>query len=367
MRDFGNFGGYISLFEAYDEWRDDVREGRIPREQLAEALNCTLEEADTRFDFPSFLFGPVRQSMWYGYERVQQQYRRYARVESAPDFRERRLYGLTGMSKPGYTGEHGEWTQMKRGERPPAALVVDTYGGVYSMTRHLIINDEGNELLNSAPEEMGDAMAEFVVEAIIALIESNPTAPDGDPFFSVARGNMITGNTATAGLSEDTLATALSRMTKQRDDSGRRIRVSVSTLAVGDPRWELVARRILRSSDTGTTVNDTGTNVFDKGTYNPLRAAGLPDDAIVYDAYFNDSDDWYLFADPRRVPAFAVGFLNGQERPQVFLKNPEVRNVLGGGGQDPYTFELQSIDWLVRQDFGAAPVDPRGAFKASVT
>jgi hypothetical protein len=359
MRDYGQYGRPILLFEAYDEWRDDVKNGVIPPESLAESLNCSLQEADTRYDFPSFLYGPVRQSMWYGYERVQQQYRRYARVESAPDFRERRLYGLTGMSKPGYAGEHGEFTQMKRGERPSAALVVDTYGGVYAMTRHLIVNDEGNELLNSAPEEMGDAMAEFVVETIIALIEANPTAPDGAAFFSTGRGNQITGNTATAGLSEDTLATGLSKMTKQRDDTNRRIRVTVASVVVGDPRWELVARRILGSADTGTTQNDTGTQVFDKGRYNPLRAAGLPDDAVVYDPYFNDTDDWYLFADPRRVPAFAVGFLNGQERPQVFLKNPEYRNVLGG--------ELQSLDWLVRQDFGAAAVDPRGAFKASVT
>lgn len=361
MKNYGNYGRPILLFEAYEEWRDDVRSGRLE-----------LEEADTRFDFPSFLFGPVRTSMWHGYDLVMQQYRRYARVESAPDFRERRLKGLIGMSKPGYIGEHGEAPQMMRGERPPATLVVDTYGGTYSMTRHLIVNDESNELLNSAPEMMGESMAEFIVETIIALIESNPTAPDGNPMWSTGRGNQITGNTATAGLSEDTLATGLSRMTKQRDDNNRRITVSVASIVVGDPRWELVARRILRSTDTGTTAPGsggagTGTNVFDKGTYNPLRAAGLPEDAIIYDAYLSDADDWYLFADPRRVPAFAVGFLNGNERPQVFLKNPEYRNILGGGGQEPYTFEIQAIDWLVRTDFGVAPVDPRGTFRAVVT
>jgi hypothetical protein len=359
MKDYGNYGRPILLFEAYEEWRDDVRSGRLE-----------LEEADTRFDFPSFLFGPVRQSLWYGYDRVGNQYKRYARVESAPDFRERRLYGLTGMTKPGYVGEHGEFPQMTRGERPPATLVVDTYGGTYSMTRHLIINDESNELLNSAPEQMGESMAEFVVETIIALIESNPTAPDGAAMWSTGRGNQITGNDATAGLSEDTLATGISRMTRQRDFDNRRIRVSVKSLVVGDPRLELIARRILRSSETGTTSQTSGTgtasSVFDKGTYNPIQGL-LPEGAVVYDPYLSDTNDWYLFADPDRVPAFAVGFLNGQERPQVFLKNPEYRNILGGGGQESYTFEIQSIDWLVREDFGAAPVDPMGTFRAVVS
>lgn len=369
MRNYGIYGRPVLLFEAYEEWREDVKAGRVRPatefDHLQESEHF-LQEADTRYDFPSFLFGPVRQSMWHGYDRVQPQYRRYARVESAPDFRERRLRGLIGMTLPGYVGEHGEFPQMVRGERPPATLVVDTYGGTYSMTRHLIINDESNELLNSAPEEMGDSMAEFVVQTIIALIESNPTAPDGAAFFSTGRGNMITGNEAVAGLSEDTLATGLSRMTKQRDDNNRRISVQVASLVVGDPRWQLTADRILNSQNTGSVSNDTATSVFDKGVRNPLMGAGISSSAIVYDPYLSDTNDWYLFADPSRVPAFAVGFLNGQERPQVFLKNPEYRNVMGGGGQDPYTFELQSLDWLVREDFGVACVDPRGAFKASV-
>jgi hypothetical protein len=105
--------------------------------------------------------------------------------------------------------------------------------------------------------------------------------------------------------------------------------------------------------------------VFDKGNMNPL-AGIIPNDAVVYDPYLSDANDWYLFADPARVPAFAVGFLNGQEQPQVFLKNPEVRTALGGGGQDPYTFELDSIDFKVRMDFGVAAVDPRGAYRSVV-
>jgi hypothetical protein len=108
MSRYGDYKRPVVLFEAYSDWREQQN----------------LEEADTRSDFPSFLYGPVRQSMWYGYERVQPQYKRYARIENMPDFRERRLRGLTGMSKPGYVGEHGEYPMMTRGERPAAPLVV---------------------------------------------------------------------------------------------------------------------------------------------------------------------------------------------------------------------------------------------------
>lgn len=347
---YGDYGRPVLLFEAYEDWREERQ----------------IEEADTKADFPEFLFGPVRSSLWHGYERVQPQYKRYARVENAPDFRERRLRGLNGFSKPGYVGDHGDYPVVGRTERKAASLVVDTYGAQYQITRQAIINDDANELLNSAPTELGDAAAQFVVETIIALIESNPNAPDGTAFF-----HSNHGNTGTAALSEDALVDAIAALTKQVDDNGRRIRVSPQTLVVPTPRLQMVANRIINSQLTGTVLSYTGaagagTGVFDKGNVNVL-AGVLPADAVVYDPYLTDSTDWYLFADPNRVPAFAVGFLNGQEAPQVFLKNPEARAALGGGGQDPYTFQLDSVDFKVRLDFGVAPVDYRGAYKSVVT
>jgi hypothetical protein len=358
MRNYGTVGRPNMLLEAYEDWRDD-RQNDI---QEAEDTGLELREADTRFDFPEFLYGPMRTSMYDGYEEVEGNYRTYGRVESMPDFKERRIRGLVGMTKPGYIGEHGEPPPMTRGERPPASLVVDTYGGTYSMTRHLIINDESNELLNSAPREMGRAAAEFIVETIISFIESNPNAPDGDPVWSVGRGNQ-----GTAELSEDSLALALGVMTKRRDLNNRRIKITPNKIVVGDPKWELVLDRILHSTETGVrTGSQTSTSTFDKGTLNPLQNYSLARNLTpVYDAYLNDANDWMLFADPGRVPVFAIGFLNGQEAPRVYLKNPELRSIMGGGGQDPYDMEIRSLHWYVEFDFGMAVVDPLGTYRST--
>jgi hypothetical protein len=344
---YGDFGKPIRLLEAYKEWRDE-----------------RLEEADSKADFPSFLMGPVTQSLWHGYSRAQSQYRRYTRVENVSDFRERRLRGLNGLTGIGYVGDHGEYPGMRRTERPPATLAIDTYGGVYAITRQAIRNDDSNELLNRNPADMGYAAGLFVLETIVALIESNPTAPDGNPFFSVGRGNQVVTD-----LSEDALATAIGAMEDQLDDDGRRIHVSPAALVVKNARMQLMANRILNSQFTGANVNWTGgagagTNVFDKGTINPLSGI-LPNDGVVRDPFFSDANDWYMFADPNDVPAFAVGFLDGREEPFVGLKDPHVRAALGSG-EDPYTYELDSIDFKVRFDFGVAPVDPRGAYRAIV-
>jgi hypothetical protein len=261
-------------------------------------------------------------------------------------------------------GDHGEYPGMRRTERPPAVLVIDTYGGVYGITRQAIRNDDTNELLNRNPADMGYAAGLFVLETIVALIESNPTAPDGSPFFGAGRGNDVV-----TALSEDSLAVAIGAMEDQLDDDNRRIHVTPAALVVKNARMQLIANRILNSQFTGANINYTGaagvgTDVFDKGTINPL-AGILPNDGVIRDPFFSDSNNWYMFASPNDVPAFAVGFLDGREEPFVGLKDPMVRAALGAG-TDPYTYELDSVDFKVRFDFGVAPVDPRGAYRSVV-
>jgi hypothetical protein len=349
---YGNWGKQIELFEAYLDFRG------------AKAAALGIEEADTKADFPGWLWGPVRRSVWQGYDRIEPQFEKYTRSEDMPDFRPRLIHGLNALHGFGYVGDHGEYPEMARTERGGPSLVIDTYGGQYSITRQAIINDDSGDLLNRNPADMGYAAGQFVAEALIALIESNPTAYDGVAFFHASRGNLVT-----TPLSEDALADAMTHFESMRDDDNYRIRVKAVSMLLKSFRLELIARRIINSTVTGTAQSYTGaagagSNVFDKGTINPL-AGVLPGDSIIRDQYLSDSNDWYLFADPATVPAFAVGYLNGNKKPFVGLKDPYVRNAMGAG-MDPYTFEIDSIDFKVRHDFGVGHIDPRGAFKASV-
>jgi len=343
---YGNWGGPIALFEAWEEFNE-------------------LHEADSKADFPGWLWGPVRRSVWQGYTRIEPQWRRYSRVEDMPDFRPRLIHGLNALSGFGFVGDHGEYPGMRRTERGGPALVIDTYGGVYAITRQAIINDDSGELLNRNPGEMGYAAGNFVASALVALVESNPTAYDTlGTFFNSTR-----GNTTVDPLSEDSIADAITFMESQFDDSGYRIMIRAATLVVKSARMEMIARRIINSTVTGTNIQWTGaagvgSSVMDKGVLNPLQGI-LDGDAIVREAFLNDLNDWYLFADPQDVPSFTIGFLNGNEQPFVGLRDPQVRNALGAG-MDPYQFELDSIDFKVRHDFGVAAIDPRGAYKGIV-
>ena len=352
MNKFGDIGRPVLLYEAFIDYRDTLL-GKAERGEM------DLAEAVSKADFPSFLYGPVDTSVYNGYTRVDPQYRRYGRVESLNDFRSRRIKGLNGLSGIGYVGDHGDYPEMNRTERKNAELIIDTYGGTYGITRQAIINDNSGELLKDNPSDMGYAAAIFVTETIIAYIESNPTAPDGVATFHASR-----NNTVTTALSEQSLATAISTMEAQLDEDGRHIVVRPRTLAVKNVLLELAANRIINSQETGTTINDTATTAFDKGTKNPLQGI-LPSDAVVRDPYWSDANDWYLFADPKDVPGFAVGFLNGKEQPSVFLKNPEAKAAMGSG-TDPYSWDIDSVDFKIRLDFGVAVVDPRAVYRSVV-
>lgn len=347
---YGQFGKPCVVLEDMKEWRADVLAGRV---QEADGAYGTQSKAD----FAAFFDGPVRTSFYKGYETVESSWKRIVSVESATDFKATRIKGLNGMTGFGYVGDLGEYPGMKRTFRPEASLVVDTYGGVYRITRQAIRNDESRQILQSTPQEMGEAAGIFVTELVLAMIQANPTAPDGLPFYSSARGNEVA-----EALDSTSLIKGVAWLGQQKNDDGRPIRVRTQTLLVQNEIIAAKARVILSSQQVLQGSVAGGTSAFGMGTAN--AAAGLlPTDAILVDPFLTAANDWYLFADPNRVPAFSVGFLDGQERPFIGLKDGYVRSVYGAD-VDPYTFEEDSLDYKTRLDVGAAPVDPRGTYRS---
>jgi hypothetical protein len=75
-----------------------------------------------------------------------------------------------------------------------------------------------------------------------------------------------------------------------------------------------------RHDDNYTGAAGVGLGVMDKGTINPLH--GILPGTRSSGGVLSDSNDWYLFADPADVPAFALGFLNGNEQPFVGPQGP---------------------------------------------
>jgi hypothetical protein len=355
--DFGRWGGNVPLFDLYYAWEAE-------KTALIEAHGeQALVEAgvDTKADFAHFLWGFVSTSFYAGYERVMSQWKRYVGTESVNSFDEVRIKGINGLTGIGYVGDYGEYPGMRRTFRPEAAIVVDTYGGVYAMTRKLLRSAGADRLVQRNPNDIGEAMADFITQMIVAMIVANPNAPDGVAMYHNSRGNQ-----QAAALSEGTFVDAAVWLRTQRNDDGRPIRVNMRTAVVQNDRQALILNRITRSAQTGATVNDPTSQSFDKGTDNPIANANLlPADGVVIDPYFPDANDVYFFADPNRNPAFVAAFLDGQETPMIGMAESTVvhLSVSGGNGRDPYSYEGDTIDYKTRHDVGVSAIDPRGTYR----
>lgn len=367
MRNYGDWGKNLELFEYFESFRDDPnvqeRIAAVSEQQVQEGTGAP----EGRADFPIFLQTVIRHRVRERFRTVASQWRSYVGIESARDFREHTTSQLNGITGIGPVNEDGQYPRMRSDEEPGPSFAVGKYGGIYSITMEMVINDETDRILNRIPRELGRHSAEYLSRVIVAIVEANPNYIDGAPFMSAARGNEVTG--AAAQPTEDNLATIISAMTLRRSPTGEPFTVRPRRVLTQGLRTALSIRKVIRSQTTGVTNNETGLPTgapkFYTGTDNPLAYDGgiLPPDAVIQEPWLNDPDDYYILADAEDRPAFIAAFLRNRQEPFIGLEDPRVRDALGNG-TDPYSMEFDHIRFKIRHIFGTAVGEPMAVYRA---
>jgi hypothetical protein len=73
--------------------------------------------------------------------------------------------------------------------------------------------------------------------------------------------------------------------------------------------------------------------------------------------YGTDTNDWTVYADPLDIPGIQIGFLGGQEEPELFIQDmPNVGSM----------FSNDKVTWKVRQIYGGNVLDFRAFVKSVV-
>jgi hypothetical protein len=351
--DYRHWGGHNELLQRW--WRR-VIEAAGSSSRLTEAER--LVEAETKIDFANWLHGYVATAFYAAYERAESQWRLYAGVKELRDFKELRIKGRNRLQGFGYIGDHAHMPGMRRSYRPEASLFLDTYGAMHELTRQAIINQETDEILRDDPQDMGTAAAEYLANAIVALMTSNPTAPDGDPFYSLARGNLTTAEVSAASL-----MAAWTAFQTRKDETGLPIRITPRRLIVQNRTIGAIALREINSQQSAGQVSNPANADFVRGTDNPVAALPWPADFVVEEPFLPDFNDAYMVADPDRYPAFLVGMLRGQnQQPSLWQSAPEMQSVGGGGATSPYQLRIRKITWEVEWDLGVSAVNPDVAY-----
>lgn len=364
---YGKWNKHLELFDVFTAFRENPKVAEamgIQEEQLAEANGSGSPEG--RVDFPIFLQTIIHHRIRERFRGVASRWDNYFGIENAQDFRENTVSELGAIR--GFEGveEHGAYPRLRSWEAAGPSYQVGKYGGIYGVTYELVINDALDMILNRIPGELGRSMAEYVAQAMVALIESNPTySPDGKPFFSAERENLVTG--ADADLNGDNIMAILDTMSLRRDRDNVPIMVEVNKILVRAPSQAAIINTMIRSQETGVTTPTAGEGVsnvpdFARGRYNALADA-LPNDAATVEPWLNAPNDYYFLTNAQDRPAFVAAFLRNQRDPSIFLKDSGMRG-MGGGTSDPYSMDFDEVPYKVRHVFGGAVGEPLAAVKA---
>ena len=268
-----------------------------------------------------------------------------ATIGSVSDFKEVSRYRLLGTGGFEQVAPSGE-LKAGRLDEQTYKVKADTYGQLLLLTRQDILNDDLDAFLE-IPRQMGRSGAELIDDLFFKLLLSNPNS-----FFSVANGNFLSG--AATAFDSGSLTQAKTQFRKQKAGPGddpkdqKPINIRPQKLVV-PVELETDAELLMGSAQLMIDGAASETKIpVDNPHRNKYEVVSIPH---LSDSFYSGSSAvaWYLFADPRVLPAFEIVFLNGRRTP-IIERIEAPPNMLGMG-------------FRAYCDCGVREQDPRGAIK----
>lgn len=288
-------------------------------------------------DFPVLLEGTNRRILLSAYKTAPDKWRSFCSIGSVGDFREYKRVRPGSLTRLDALAENSEYKNKALTDGVSAGVSVETFGNIINISRQMIINDD-LKAFTSLTKALGRAAARGIEIDVFALLAENsgkgPTMGDGKALFHVDHNNLI--DTGTGGVPSmaqfDLIRTTLS--SQKDNDSNDYLDIVAAILLCPIGKLGLA-----------TSIN--------KSIYDPDAANKLQKPNIVQDMFGQvvgtprlSGNPYYAFADPNDHEVLEVSFLDGQEAPFMESHMP---------------FNVDGIQWKVRQDYGVAAVDYKGA------
>lgn len=303
--------------------RSGVSVATLSREELlTRAMHGTS-------DFPELLTGAGNRVVANAYQRAASPLKQLARQRTAADFRPMAVLKVGEFSGLSKVSEHGEVKAMSTTEAKEG-YSLETFGGIFSLTRKAIINDDLNAF-GRWGEMMGQAAAETEANQLLGLLTANSGGgvklSDTKNLFHADHGNLAASGAAP---SDVTLSAARLAMRTQKGlDGTTPVGVTPKYLLVG-PALETAAEKLLASIYAASTDD-----------VQPIRLTLIVEPRLTGNA-------WYVFGDPANAPVLEYAYLSSAQGPQLSSRDG---------------WEVLGREFRVVLDFGCGATDHRGAYR----
>ncbi|MFT4149474.1 MAG: Mu-like prophage major head subunit gpT family protein [Paracoccaceae bacterium] len=296
------------------------------REELLQRAMHTVS------DFPELLTGAGNRVLADAYKRAESPLKQLARQRTAADFRPLSTLKVGNFTKLAKVTEHGEITALSTAEAKEA-YSLETFGGIFSLSRKAIINDDLGAFARWG-EMMGQAAAETEAGQLLALLTANAgagvTMGDGKALFHVDHGNLDNDD-----LGLETLGEARAAMRTQKMLDGVTPVNVVPRFLLVSPQLEMTAEKLLTDIQAATVAD-----------VNPFggKLSLLVEPRLT-------GASWYLFGNPDTAPVLEYAYLSSAQGPQLSSRDG---------------WEVLGREFRVTLDFGCGATDWRGVYLNAV-
>lgn len=306
------------------------------RSRMAESLGV-MREALTSASWADALGDSITRRMQQVYqgETDLQTWRRVARVTRVNDFRTQERFRIGGYGNLPAVAQGAAYAALTSPGDDKATYAVSKRGGTETITIEMVANDDVGAI-RQIPVELALAAGNTLYEFAFDFFRTNPAIWDGAALYHASHANLFTAALDATSFAAHRLAMS----TQTRAGSGKRLGLQPRTLLVPFELQEAAFNLFVRNQNLDKTFVQS---------VNP---------EVIVPAYWTDANDWVTVADPMRQAALEIGFLNGQEEPELFVQ--DMPNVGSLFSNDQITYKIRHIYG------GAVPVDGEKATTKAV-
>ena len=267
------------------------------------------------------------------------------------DFRTNRRMRMGGYGVLPVVAEQGTYTELVSPGDEEVTYSIAKRGGLESLTMEMIANDD-IQALRQIPKRLAGAAIQTLYRHIFDRFVAN-----ADAIASALRGNLGSNALDSAYL------TAARTAMKDQAAYGDTYKILGS---VNEPKILMIPNELedlgLQLTTAKSYVNPLGI-LATGGSPDVEVASSNPNPHSTYGlgyltiSYWTDATDWWLVADPKKMPTIEVGFFQNRQQPELFIADQVNMGAM---------FTADKLYYKIRFIFGSVTLDWRSFYGAVV-